>query len=143
MRMSGADVHTVTLALGHKDLRMTMRYSHLSPAFLGDALGRLDGVLGDLRPRRSCPSGARCNYFKIKVPLTGLEPVVSALRGRRVNHLHYSGKDRTRGLVYIARFIIAILRQDQRHQSRAFTIVIDHRNEIQQETGLTFGGMGV
>jgi len=48
--MSGADVHTVTLALGHKDLRMTMRYSHLSPAFLGDALGRLDGVLGDLRP---------------------------------------------------------------------------------------------
>ena len=26
-----------------------------------------------------------------KVPLTGLEPVVSALRGRRVNHLHYSG----------------------------------------------------
>jgi hypothetical protein len=27
----------------------------------------------------------------LKVPLTGLEPVVSALRGRRVNHLHYSG----------------------------------------------------
>lgn len=26
------------------------------------------------------------------VPLTGLEPVVSALRGRRVNHLHHSGK---------------------------------------------------
>jgi hypothetical protein len=27
------------------------------------------------------------------VPLTGLEPVLSALRGRRVNHLHYSGKN--------------------------------------------------
>ena len=26
-----------------------------------------------------------------KIPLTGLEPVVSALRGRRVNHLHHSG----------------------------------------------------
>ena len=50
MRMSGADVHTVALALGHKDLRMTMQYSHLSPAFLGDTVGRLDGVFGDLRP---------------------------------------------------------------------------------------------
>ena len=54
MRMSGADVHTVALALGHKDLRMTMRYSHLSPAFLGDAVGRLDGVFGDVRPHQSC-----------------------------------------------------------------------------------------
>jgi integrase len=35
MRMSGADIHTVALALGHKDLRMTMRYSHLSPALGG------------------------------------------------------------------------------------------------------------
>src|ERR1043165_8929272 len=30
--------------------------------------------------------------MKEKVPLTGLEPVLSALRGRRVNHLHHSGK---------------------------------------------------
>lgn len=47
-------------------------------------------------PKASPPKvrapGARCNYFKIKVPLTGLEPVLSALRGRRVNHLHHSGK---------------------------------------------------
>jgi hypothetical protein len=34
--------------------------------------------------------GSSCLHSK--VPLTGLEPVVSALRGRRVNHLHYSGK---------------------------------------------------
>jgi hypothetical protein len=27
----------------------------------------------------------------IGIPLTGLEPVLSALRGRRVNQLHYSG----------------------------------------------------
>ena len=30
--------------------------------------------------------------LKFTVPLTGLEPVLSALRGRRVNHLHHSGK---------------------------------------------------
>ena len=29
-----------------------------------------------------------------RIPLTGLEPVLSALRGRRVNHLHHSGKIR-------------------------------------------------
>ena len=28
---------------------MTARYSHLSPGLLGEAVGRLDGVFGDLR----------------------------------------------------------------------------------------------
>jgi len=46
--MSGADIHSVATLLGHKDLRMTARYSHLSPAFLGEAVGRL-GVFGNLR----------------------------------------------------------------------------------------------
>jgi integrase len=54
MRMSGADVHTVALVLGHKDLRMAARYQHLSPAFLGDAVGKLDAVFGNLR----CPDVA-------------------------------------------------------------------------------------
>ena len=49
LRMSGADIHTVALVLGHKDLRMTQRYSHLSPAFLGEAVGKLDGVYGNPR----------------------------------------------------------------------------------------------
>lgn len=56
MRMAGADIHTVAQLLGHKDMRMAMRYQHLSPAFL-DAVGRLDTVFGDavsnLRPRSS------------------------------------------------------------------------------------------
>jgi hypothetical protein len=47
--MSGADIHTVAQLLGHKDLRMAARYQHLSPAFLADAVGRLDGVFGELR----------------------------------------------------------------------------------------------
>jgi integrase len=42
MRMQGADIHTVAQLLGHKDLRMAARYQHLSPAFLADAVARLD-----------------------------------------------------------------------------------------------------
>src|SRR5262249_38829995 len=36
MRMSGQDIHTVGLLLGHKDVRTAARYQHLSPAFLAD-----------------------------------------------------------------------------------------------------------
>ena len=46
--MSGADIHTVAQLLGHKDLRMAARYQHLSPAFLAEAVGKLDGVFGQL-----------------------------------------------------------------------------------------------
>ena len=46
LRMQGADIHTVAQLLGHKDLRMAARYQHLSPAFLADAVGRLDDVFG-------------------------------------------------------------------------------------------------
>jgi len=49
MRMQGADIHTVAQLLGHKDLRMAARYQHLSPAFLAEAVGRLDGIFGVIR----------------------------------------------------------------------------------------------
>jgi hypothetical protein len=42
-------IHTVAQLLGHKDLRMAARPQHLSPAFLADAVKRLDGVFSDLR----------------------------------------------------------------------------------------------
>lgn len=45
LRMKGADIHTVAQLLGHKDLRMAARYQHLSPGFLADAVGNLDGAL--------------------------------------------------------------------------------------------------
>ena len=32
-----------------KDLRMSARYQHLSPAFLAEAVGRLDAVFGEYR----------------------------------------------------------------------------------------------
>jgi len=44
LRMQGADIHTVALLLGHKDLRMAARYQHLSPAFLLEAVSRLDSI---------------------------------------------------------------------------------------------------
>jgi integrase len=44
LRMKGADLHTVGQLLGHKDLRMTARYSHLNPEYLGAAAGKLDEV---------------------------------------------------------------------------------------------------
>src|SRR5262245_54282512 len=49
MRMGGADIHSVALLLGHKDLRMAARYQHLSPDFLADAVGKLDKVFGSLK----------------------------------------------------------------------------------------------
>ena len=52
MRMSGADIHTVALLLGHKDLRSAVRYQHLSPAFLTEAVRKLDDVFSDIRYRR-------------------------------------------------------------------------------------------
>jgi integrase len=56
MRMSGADIHTVGMLLGHKDVRTAARYQHLSPAFLTDAVGKLDGVFGEaigLKPAKN------------------------------------------------------------------------------------------
>jgi integrase len=44
LRMKGADLHTVGQLLGHKDLRMTARYSHLNPEFLGEAASKLDQI---------------------------------------------------------------------------------------------------
>jgi integrase len=51
MRMKGADIHTVALILGHKDLRMAARYQHLSPAFLSDAVKLLDGAYAESSER--------------------------------------------------------------------------------------------
>ena len=46
--MQGANIHIVAQLLGHKDLRMAARYQHLSPAFLGEGVNRLDSVFGNL-----------------------------------------------------------------------------------------------
>jgi len=57
LRMGGADIHTVAQLLGHKDLRMAIRYQHLSPVFLADAVSRLDNILGLPRPHSAPAAG--------------------------------------------------------------------------------------
>ena len=39
--MAGVDLRTVQELMGHKDIKMTLRYSHLSPSHLKDAVNRL------------------------------------------------------------------------------------------------------
>lgn len=48
MRMAGADLQDVADILGHRDLRMTRRYAHLSGEHLSAAAKRLDGVFKPL-----------------------------------------------------------------------------------------------
>ncbi len=45
--MAGIDLTTVSRLLGHKDLTMTLRYSHLSPMHMAKAVEALDTVLND------------------------------------------------------------------------------------------------
>lgn len=58
LRMSGADIHTVAVMLGHKDIRMSMRYSHLSDDFLADSARQLDGVFSSLLQLNAAPDAA-------------------------------------------------------------------------------------
>jgi integrase len=43
--MAGVDMRTVAEILGHRDLKMTHRYAHLSRAHVSDAVGKLDGAI--------------------------------------------------------------------------------------------------
>lgn len=44
--MEGEDLYTVSKILGHKTLRMTQRYAHLSPEYMAKTAGTLDGIMG-------------------------------------------------------------------------------------------------
>jgi len=48
--MSGVDLMTVKELLGHKDIKMTMRYSHLSPDHKRMAVKRMEVVFHKRRP---------------------------------------------------------------------------------------------
>ncbi|WP_035350854.1 tyrosine-type recombinase/integrase [Edaphobacter aggregans] len=49
MRMTGSDLQDVAKQLGHRDLRMTNRYAHLSGDHLSTAVKRLDSVFAPLK----------------------------------------------------------------------------------------------
>ncbi len=44
MVMQGVDIRTVQQVMGHKTIKMTMRYSHLSPEYVQEAMMRLDSA---------------------------------------------------------------------------------------------------
>jgi len=49
LTMSGVDIRTVQELLGHKSLRMTERYAHLSPAHKLEAVQRLARAAAESR----------------------------------------------------------------------------------------------
>jgi site-specific recombinase XerD len=46
---AGVDIRTVAALMGHKTLQMTMRYAHLAPQHLADAVGRLVNFATDTK----------------------------------------------------------------------------------------------
>jgi integrase len=44
----GVDLYAVGQLLGHKTPRMTQRYAHLSPEYMAGAVGKLDGIMGEM-----------------------------------------------------------------------------------------------
>lgn len=60
MVMQGVDLYAVGQMLGHRTPAMTQRYAHLSPQYMAVAVGKLDGVFGDVMPETAgTPRGLR------------------------------------------------------------------------------------
>jgi hypothetical protein len=59
--MQGVDLYAVGQVLGHRTPRMTQRYAHLSPAYMANAMGKLDSVFGEvfLSEKPGTPTGLR------------------------------------------------------------------------------------
>jgi hypothetical protein len=49
-------IYTISKTLGHKDLRVSARYSHLSAQYLSDALKGLNKVFEDKKAVSEVPS---------------------------------------------------------------------------------------
>jgi site-specific recombinase XerC len=48
LTIGGVNLRTVQTLLGHKDLRVTMRYSHLSPEHLKETIHNLDKAFNSI-----------------------------------------------------------------------------------------------
>jgi integrase len=60
--MQGVGLTAVQQLMGHKDIRMTMRYSHLSSEYVQEAISRLDDVW--------TPYGHQADLEKTQAPTT-------------------------------------------------------------------------
>jgi len=56
LAIKGTPIRTIQELLGHKDLRMTLRYAHLSPAHLAEAVEAIGAVEKADRLRAGCTS---------------------------------------------------------------------------------------
>jgi len=80
--MKGASLRSVAELLGHRGLRMVMRYAHLSPAYLSAEVGLLDAPAPTPPPVR--PQGekrARKGHYDIVRPSPALAVPARFLRG--------------------------------------------------------------
>ena len=61
LTMAGVPLRSVAEILGHRDMRMTARYAHLSPQHLRDAMRALDApsAAGPSAPAEVAGAGAR------------------------------------------------------------------------------------
>jgi site-specific recombinase XerD len=57
LTMGGANLRTVQTPLGYQDLRITMRYSHLSPEHLQEAVATLERALSIPETREKKQAG--------------------------------------------------------------------------------------
>lgn len=53
LAMAGVSLTTIAALLGHKTLAMTLRYAHLSPGHLQEAVGKLSSLAGPSDPDRT------------------------------------------------------------------------------------------
>ncbi|MBI3585424.1 MAG: site-specific integrase [Nitrospinae bacterium] len=63
--MAGVDLTTISRLLGHKDIKMTLRYAHLAPAHLTEAVKKLGDILGEKTPVLRGENSL--NYPKIRI----------------------------------------------------------------------------
>jgi integrase len=100
--MGGIDLTTVRDLLGHSDIKMTLRYSHLAPSHKKTAVNVLDSII-NLKPTAQ---------LLHNLPLSGIKKAVS-FDGNKAKCLNLHGgaeRDRTVGLL-TARLITALVNE--------------------------------
>jgi integrase len=91
LAIKGTPIRTIQELLGHKDLRMTLRYAHLSPAHLAEAVETIGAVEKSNRLRVGCASNeSEGAETEAKPSESSGSPYenrtrISALRGPRPN----------------------------------------------------------